>query len=346
MIETPEFHESDARHAGLVAPPRDPAVEIAELAAALEERPRRIPSKYFYDAEGSRLFERICELPEYYPTRTELAILREHVDEIAARLGPDVVLVEYGSGTSLKTGLLLSALDRPRAYVPVDVSVEPLLAAADRLTDEFPTLHVEPVCADFTHAFELAPSVPSGRRRIAYFPGSTIGNFANDDAVALLAAMRELVGGDGAAVVGVDLRKDPAILRRAYDDAAGVTAAFNLNLLRHVDAEFGLGLDPRAFRHEAPWVEAAGRIEMRLVASRPQVARLAPGPDANTSYEYPIAAGDYLLTEYSHKYRLAEFAALAARAGWRTARVWTDEREWFSVQLLEPAASPSAQVRS
>lgn len=336
-VDGAERAHDASTHAGLVALPRDPAAERAELAAALTERPRRIPSKWFYDAEGSRLFERICELPEYYPTRTELGILREHVAEIAVRLGPDVVLIEYGSGTSLKTGLLLSALYRPRAYVPVDVSVEPLVAAAERLAAEYPALHVEPVCADFTHAFALGAGVPRGARRVAYFPGSTIGNFAHDDAVALLAAMLELVGDDGAAVVGVDLRKDPEVLRRAYDDSEGVTAAFNHNLLRHVNAEFGLGLDPHAFRHEAPWVEEAGRIEMRLIATRPQVARLA-------GREFPIAAGEYLLTEYSHKYRLADFAALAARAGWRTSRVWTDEREWFGVHLLEPADSRRART--
>jgi dimethylhistidine N-methyltransferase len=322
-------HVRDSRPplAALAPLPVDDAADRAELAAALAETPPRIPSKYFYDAAGSELFERICELPEYYPTRTELGIMDRHVAAMAARLGPDAVVVEYGSGTSVKTRWLLRALDRPRAYVPVDVSIEPLMAAAASLAAEFPDLVVEPVCADFTRPFALPGDLPAGRR-VAFFPGSTIGNFRHDEARELLARMRETVGPGGAALVGADLRKDPDVLRAAYDDAQGVTAEFNLNLLRHVNRRFALGLDPEAFRHYAPWCDREGRIEMRLVATRPQRAVL-------DGRAIEFAAGDYVLTEYSHKYRLDEFTALASDAGWRTRRVWTDARDWFAVLLLE-----------
>jgi dimethylhistidine N-methyltransferase len=306
---------------------RDRAADVAELAAALAESPPRIPSKYFYDAAGSALFERICELPEYYPTRTELAIMHAHVREMAAALGPGVVVVEYGSGASLKTRLLLGALDAPRAYVPVDVSASALEDAVERLAREFPALAIEPVCADFTQPFALPGAVARAARRALYFPGSTLGNFAAPAARDLLVQMREVAGPHGTALVGVDLRKDPAVLRAAYDDAAGVTAAFNLNLLQHVNREFGLGLDPAVFRHRAPWNEEAGRIEMHLVATRRQRASLA-------GRDYVIEAGEYLLTEYSHKYRVDEFRALAASAGWRDRYGWTDDRGWFGVHVL------------
>ena len=329
LRERPGHADGAVARAHGLAPLRDARdADVAELAASLAETPRRIPSKYFYDAAGSRLFERICELPEYYPTRTELAIMRAQAARMAAALGPGVVLVEYGSGASLKTRLLLAALDAPRAYVPVDVSASALDGAVARLAAEFPALAIEPVCADFTRPFAFPAAVTSAAPRVVYFPGSTIGNFTGDEARELLAQMRELAGARGMALVGADLRKDPAVLLAAYDDAAGVTAEFNLNLLANVDREFGLGLDVTAFRHRAPWNDAAGRIEMHLVAMRDQRASLA-------GRTYAIAAGDYLLTEYSHKYRLDEFRALAARAGWRARRVWTDERAWFSVHLLE-----------
>jgi L-histidine Nalpha-methyltransferase len=309
-------------------PPRDHAADVAELIASLSETPPRIPSKYFYDAAGSALFEEICALHEYYPTRTELAIMREHVADMAARLGPDVVLVEYGSGASVKTGLLLASLAEVRAYVPIDVSVSALEAAAARLAEEFPGLAIEPVAGDFTRPLALPPSVAPDRRRVVYFPGSTIGNFMHDDARELLAGMRKLVGRGGAALVGADLRKDPDVLRAAYDDAAGVTAAFNLNLLHHVNREFALGFGPEGFIHRAPWVDSEGRVEMHLVATQRQCARL-------DGHEFVLEPGDYLLTEYSHKYRLQEFHGLAVSAGWRVAETWTDARGWFSVHLLE-----------
>lgn len=301
---------------------------LAELLAALSERPRRIPSYWFYDEEGSRLFDRICELPEYYLTRTELGIMRAHGREIAAALGSEVALVEYGSGTSLKTRLLLEALDRPRAYVPVDVAAEHLEAAAAEIASEFPELGVVPLCADFTRPFRLPAAVQAGARRVAYFPGSTIGNFDAESARQLLADMRELVGPGGAALVGTDFRKEPRLLRAAYDDAAGVTAAFNRNVLRHLNDALGTDFDPDCFRHSAPWNEHAGRMEMYLVAVGRQVVHVA-------GRRLVIESGEQILTEYSHKYRPAEFAELAASAGWRVARTWTDPLRWFGVHLLE-----------
>lgn len=301
---------------------------LAELLAALSERPRRIPSHWFYDEEGSRLFDRICEQPEYYLTRTELGIMRAHADEIAAALGPEAALLEYGSGTSLKTQLLLEALDRPRAYVPVDVAAEHLADAAARIAERFPELVVSPVCADFTQPFRVPATVHAGARRVAYFPGSTIGNFAHEDARRLLVEMRELVGRGGAALVGTDYRKEARVLRAAYDDAAGVTAAFNRNVLKHLNDVLHTDFEPACFRHVAPWNENAGRIELYLVAVGRQIVHVA-------GRRLVLESGEPLLTEYSHKYRPAEFAALATAAGWRVSRTWTDPLRWFGVSLLE-----------
>lgn len=308
------------------APVVDPA--LAELLAALGESPPRIPSKWFYDERGSALFERICALPEYYPTRTETAILRRHAPAIAAALGPNVAVVEYGSGSSVKTELLLAALARPRVYVPVDVSRTALTAAAGRLRARFPTLPVAPLAADFTAPLAPPAPVAAARRRVAFFPGSTIGNFPYPEAVELLAGMRRLVGPGGAAVVGADLAKPRAVLEAAYDDAAGVTAEFNRNALLHLNRRFDADFAPARWAHRAPWREDLGRVEMHLVSRAAQRVRLA-------GQELAFAPGDHVVTEYSHKYRPGEFEGLAAAAGWRAAGVFTDERGWFSVHLLE-----------
>lgn len=307
---------------------------LAELHAALSEIPPRIPSKYFYDAAGSALFERICELPEYYPTRTELAIMSAHAHEMAVALGAGAALVEYGSGTSRKTRLLLAALDRPSVYVPVDVAADFLAGAAAELRHDFPGLAVAPVCADFTQPFPVPPAVLRARRRVVYFPGSTIGNFPDDEAAALLRQMRALAGPGGAALVGTDLRKSPDVLRAAYDDAQGVTAEFNGNVLRHLNEEFGADFRPERFRHAAPWCDREGRIEMRLVSVGRQQFHVG-------GRAYALADGDYLLTEYSRKYRLGEFTALARAAGWEAPRHWTDPAALFSVHLLEAGTAAS-----
>jgi len=302
---------------------------LVQLVAGLMESPPRIASTWFYDGRGSALFERICELPEYYLTRTELGIMRGHVAEMADALGPRVTLVEPGSGASSKTRLLLEALAVPVAYVPIDISREPLLAGARRLRVAIPGLRVQPLRADFTAPFDVPPAaLRDARRTVVYFPGSTLGNFAHEDAVALLARFADIAGPGGALLVGLDSVKPRAILERAYDDAAGVTAAFNLNALHHLNRELGTNFDPAAFEHRAPWIPLHERIEMHLVARRDLALEIGPA-------DFRLRRGDYLLTEYSHKYTVVSAARLAAAAGLVIRRRWSDAREWFHVLLLE-----------
>jgi dimethylhistidine N-methyltransferase len=294
----------------------------------LQRAPKQLAPLYFYDERGSILFERICELPEYYLTRTETAIMREHGAEIARHVGTHALLVEFGSGASLKTRLLLDRLPDLTAYVPVDISRSHLLAAAHSVAEAYPHLEVLPVCADFTRAFALPKAARASERTVVFFPGSTLGNFDIDAARALLEVMRRTAGPGGGLVIGIDLAKDPAILTRAYDDAAGVTAEFNLNVLRRLNREFGANFDPLGFRHAAVWCPGPSRIEMHLVSLRAQTAWLA-----GTRIEF--AAGEPLVTEHCHKYTLASFAELAAEAGWDARSVWTDPRQQFSVHYLE-----------
>jgi dimethylhistidine N-methyltransferase len=299
---------------------------LADALAGLGRPQKTLPCKYFYDERGSALFDRICELPEYYPTRTELGILRRHAAAMAAAVGPRCLLVEYGSGSSTKTRLLLERLDQPAAYVPVDISREHLLRSAAALARRHPRVRVIPVCADFTQPFEL-PRVPRAERRVAYFPGSTIGNFAPPDARKFLTHVADQCGPGGALLIGVDLRKARTILEPAYDDAAGVTAEFNRNLLVRINRELGADFDPAAFDHLAFWNAAEGRVEMHLVSRREQAVRLG-------GRRIAFAAGESVHTENSYKYDLRDFAALARSAGFEVERVWTDEALLFSVQLL------------
>jgi L-histidine N-alpha-methyltransferase len=309
---------------------------FAQVIAGLQESPPRISPIWFYDQRGSALFQRICELPEYYPTRTELGIMRAHAADMAAALGSDVAIIEPGSGASLKTRLLLDVLDAPAAYVPVDISRESMLDAARRLQRDYPRLRVRPVCADFTAPFDLPSTVlRDARRRVVYFPGSTLGNFAVEEAVGLLQRFAAIVGPDGALLLGLDRVKPAAILERAYDDDAGVTAEFNLNALRHLNRELGTRFDLSAFKHRACWVAEHERIEMHLVARR------ALSFEVGTE-TFRLDRGDYLLTEYSHKYTRESAAGLAAAAGLAVRRTWSDAREWFSVLLLEPTISSRA----
>jgi L-histidine Nalpha-methyltransferase len=299
---------------------------LADVLDGLGASPKTLPCKYFYDARGSALFDRICTLPEYYPTRTELAILRRHAAAMAEAIGPRCLLVEYGSGSSTKTRLLLDRLEAPAAYVPVDISREHLLQSAAALAAHYPHLAVIPVCADFTQPFAL-PDVPGADRVVGYFPGSTIGNFAPAEATKFLADVAHRCGAGGALLIGVDLRKPRAVLEPAYDDARGVTAEFNRNLLRRVNRELGGDFDLAAFDHRAFWNPARGRVEMHLVSRRDQVLHLA-------GRTVPFAKGESIHTENSHKYELAGFAQLAAAAGFGVERVWTDDAGLFSVQLL------------
>ncbi|NHA13527.1 L-histidine N(alpha)-methyltransferase [Thioalkalivibrio sp. XN279] len=307
----------------------DDSVMLKDVLRGLALPQKNIPSLYFYDQRGSELFDAITELPEYYPTRTEIGILERHGAEMAAALGPGVRLIELGSGSALKTELLLGRLEDPAAYVPVEISREHLLAAAARIAADFPDLEVMPVTADFTEPFDLPePARRRVERNVAFFPGSTIGNFPRGMAADLLAATCREVGAGGAMLIGVDLVKDRATLERAYNDAAGVTAQFNLNLLVRLNRELGADFDVAAFRHQAVWDEDAARIEMRLVSTRAQRVQVAGRP-------FEFAAGEVLVTEYSHKYTPAVFRSLAEGAGFRVARTWTDPEGLFSVQLLE-----------
>ena len=300
---------------------------LTDVLAGLRQPAKALPCKYLYDAAGSELFDRICELPEYYPTRTEVAILHAHAAEMGLRLGSGCQVVEYGSGSSTKTPLLLAALPRPAAYVPVDISGEHLRSSAATLARGFPDLPVTPVAADFTRPFAVPPLAAPLVRRAVFFPGSTIGNFRPPEAVTLMTQLARLVGPGGQLLIGADLAKDARVLEPAYDDAAGVTAAFNLNLLVRINRELGADFDVDSFRHRARYRPECGRVELHLVSQRRQTVRLA-------GEKFDFAAGEAIHTENSHKYTLDGFAGLAARAGFRPVRVWTDERAWFSVQLF------------
>ncbi len=318
------------RTAALRARDQEPAGErfLEEALAGLRAPDKWLPCKYLYDERGSELFERICELPEYYPTRSELEIMRAHAGEMAEALGPGVLLIEYGSGSSLKTRLLLDVLEGPSGYLPVDISREQLLKSSAALAADYPKLEVLPICADFSAPFALPGTQRRAKRRVIYFPGSTIGNFSAEHATRLLAEAAALCAPDGAMLIGVDLRKDRETLERAYDDSEGITAAFNRNLLQRMNRELGADFDLGRFQHRALWAEAQGRVEMHLVSAVEQVAQIA-------GERIHFRAGESICTEHSHKYTLKSFAGLARSAGLCVTRVWSDPRQRFSVQLIE-----------
>ncbi|MEM1173956.1 MAG: L-histidine N(alpha)-methyltransferase [Pseudomonadota bacterium] len=301
--------------------------ELDELVAGLTRDEKTISPKYFYDELGSQLFDEITRLPEYYPTQTELGIMRDNIPEIARLVGRQASLIEFGSGSSTKTHVLLQGLEELAVYVPVDISEEHLVASAKSLHKDYPDLDIIPLVADFTKPFDLPSPRVMPLRNIVYFPGSTIGNFAADDALSLLKVMYTEAGEGGALLIGVDLQKDPAVLERAYNDSAGVTAAFNRNMLRHLNREFDTDFDVESFAHDARYNRDAGRIELRLVSSSEQHVHV--GDTVIT-----IEKGEGILTEYSHKYTLDGFADMAAEAGFRVEKVWTDADALFSVQYL------------
>lgn len=305
-----------------------PADLATEVLAGLRRRPRNIPPKFFYDTEGSRLFDAITQTPEYYPTRTELQILQTHAPEIARRVGTGSLLVEPGGGSCANVRILLEGL-RPCAYVPMDIAREHLWLAAEQVAAEFPWLEVHAACTDFTRLLELPASVPEGPR-VAFFPGSSIGNFDPPAAVDFLAAVADLVGPGGFLLIGVDLKKDRALLDAAYNDAAGITAAFNKNLLTRINRELGADFDLAAWSHRAFYAEALGRIEMHLVSGRAQTVRVA-------GETFAFEAGESIHTENSYKYAVEDFQGLAIQAGFQTEAVWTDGADCFSVHLLRVA---------
>ncbi|MBT8137046.1 MAG: L-histidine N(alpha)-methyltransferase [Gammaproteobacteria bacterium] len=299
----------------------------AEMVAGLKEQPKRLPPKYFYDQRGSQLFDQITRLDEYYPTRTEVSIMVDNLPDIVELVGRQASLIEFGSGSSTKTHILLENLQELAAYVPVDISREHLVEASEGIAARYPDVEVLPVCADFTRPFDLPDPQVMPVKNVVFFPGSTIGNFAPAAAQQLLDTIAQVVKKDGALLIGVDLKKDKQVLERAYNDALQVTAAFNLNMLVRMNAELGADFDIDAFEHRAIYNEVLGRIEMHLVSQREQDVRV---DGAALHFD----EGEYILTECSHKYSPDDFARLAMPAGFEVVRVWTDPDRLFSVQYL------------
>ncbi len=296
----------------------------------LSKNPKSIPPKFFYDERGSQLFDAICELPEYYPTRAEMAILQSHIQDIAQLIEPQSLLVELGSGASKKIRLLLDAL-KPSAYMAVDISKDFLLQTTRQLALDYPWLAVHATCADFTKPFDLTLPEHCGElKRIAFFAGSSIGNFEPQEAILLLQQIRTVIGRQGALLIGVDLQKDPRLLHAAYNDAQGITAAFNLNLLERIRTALDTDLEPRHFAHWAFYNESMGRIEMHLRSLTEQRIRIE-----NLYFEFK--RHETIHTENSYKYSIAGFQALAQRAGYQPQQVWTDTNQLFSVHFLTVA---------
>ena len=298
-----------------------------EVLRGLNAQPKTLPPKLFYDAAGAALFEEICELPEYYLTRAELEILRARAGEIAALAGPRVALLEYGSGAGVKIRLLLDALESPAAYVPIDISREQLARVSSELAREYPGVAVRPLNADYTLPLSVPP-LPEGSRRVAFFPGSTIGNFHPMEAAVFLGRVRRAVGKDGALILGVDRRKSAATLNAAYDDSAGVTAAFNLNMLARLNHDVGARFDLAKFRHRAFFNPRASRVEMHLVSTEDQIVKVAG--------EYiDFEKGESIWTESSYKYDRARLEELIETAGFRLRKLWTNSKRQFWVAYLE-----------
>jgi len=303
---------------------------LAEIIDGLSGPERTLPCKLFYDRKGSLLFERICEQPEYYLTRTELQIMERHAQDIARQIGPDCVLIEYGCGACYKVRLLLDALRDPVAYIPIDISADHLAQAATGIERAYPKIDVLPLCADYTQPHDLPLGTVNGARRIVYFPGSTIGNFTRAEATSFLRNARHVTGTDGGILIGVDLDKNPRIVKSAYNDAEGVTARFNLNILTVLNREFDANFDLDQFEHVAVYDRAHQRIEMRLISRCRQDVTVA-------GRRFEFDRGEVIVTEHSHKYTLERFARIARDAGLHVHRVWTDPDAHFSVQLLEEA---------
>jgi L-histidine Nalpha-methyltransferase len=295
--------------------------------SGLGRRPRSIPCRFFYDARGSELFEEITKLDEYYPTRTETALLEAYGAEIAALAGPGRILVEFGSGSSRKTSLLLGALGKVPAYIPIDIAAESLREAAEWLSGRHDGLTILPVIADFT-ATRVLPPIVRGQKRLGFFSGSTIGNLTHAEARAFLSNAAHLLGAGSVFLVGVDLKKPASILLPAYDDGKGVTAQFNLNLLARINRELGGSFDLARFAHEAIYNEAAGRVEIYIRSLAEQIVGVR-------GRAFAFAEGERIHTENSHKYTVAEFQTLAGASGWRPVKAWTDEANLFSLHLLQ-----------
>jgi dimethylhistidine N-methyltransferase len=295
-----------------------------EVLAGFSMSPRQLPCKFFYDEQGAQLFRQICELPEYYVTRTEIEILRLHGAEMAAALGPQIELIGLGTGAGTKTKILLEELDRPAVYVPIDISKEQLEKSAERFRKMFPNLQILPVAADYLEPFELPLPRHLSSRSVVYFPGSTIGNFKPDDASEFLSRLAELVGEGGGLLIGVDLQKDRHVIEAAYNDSAGVTAKFNKNLLARINRELGSDFDLAHWQHYAIYNPAEGRIEIYLISETDQTVHIG-------DHSFKFRAGEKILTEYSYKHTIGGFVMLARQAGFEFQQVWTDDGRWFGV---------------
>ena len=300
---------------------------LSETIAGLSQPQKMLPCKFFYDEQGSRLFNEICELEEYYPTRAENQILRDNISEIAGLIGHGCRLVEFGSGTSAKTRHLLTHLPEMSEYIPIDISGQQLLESALQLACEFPDLEINPLEADYGRILELPNTRQKPKRTVAFFPGSTVGNLQPDEAIAFLRNIACLCGHDGGLLIGVDRKKQSRILEAAYNDRKGVTARFNLNILARANRELGADFDLSAFHHRAPYNETHGRIEMHLVSKCPQTVRV-------DSQDFSFEEGEHITTEYSYKYTLKDFERLALKAGFELVRHWEDPGQLFSVLFL------------
>lgn len=299
-----------------------------EVLNGLSKPQKSVPCKYFYDQTGSEIFDRICRLDDYYPTRTEIGILENRIGEIAELIGRNAHLIEFGSGASIKIRTLLDALPDLAQYTAVDISRDFLLQSAETLAMDYPSLEVAAICADYTRDFSVPqPATGGNPRRVGFFPGSTIGNFTADEAAAFLKRIGTMLRTDGGLLIGVDLKKDIKTLYAAYNDSEGLTADFNFNLLRRANDELGANFDLAAFRHEAPYVEDKGRIEMRLYSEKDQKVTIA-------DREFSFAAGEHIHTEDSHKYTIDEFRALCAPAGFTAVASWTDPDNLFCVHYF------------
>ena len=307
----------------------------SDVLAGLRQVSKQLPCKYFYDSSGSELFDRICRLDEYYLTRSELAIMDRFAFEMGAQIGSGAMLVEYGSGSSVKTRYLLDALPDAVAYVGIDVSGQHLRKAARELARDYPRIEILSVCADFTRDIALPTSKRPPTHAAVYFPGSTIGNFVPAQAAELLGRIARLCGQAGGLLIGIDLKKDPAIIEAAYNDRAGVTAQFNLNLLQRINRELGADFDLDRFSHQARYNSDLGRIEMYLVSGSGQAVTIG-------DEQIEFAAGETICTEYSHKYTVDEFASIAATSGLALHKEWTDQNRHFAVLhfAVEDEAKP------
>ncbi len=297
----------------------------------LRKPQKEISSKFLYDERGSKLFDQICELEEYYPTRTEIGIMQDHIDPMIDAIGSDARLVELGSGSSLKTRILLDHLDDLAVYVPIDISRAHLVQAAEQIAADYPNTPVQPLCADYSSSFDLPEPPRPAARTVVYYPGSTVGNFQPSEARAFLSRIADGLDRDAGLVIGVDLKKDVDVLEAAYNDAEGVTAAFNKNLLRRMNRELDATFDLDKFEHWSFWNEDEGCMESHLRSTTEQTVTVAGEP-------FSFDDGETIHTEYSYKYSLAEFADLAGEAGFSVERVWTDERDYFSVQYCTVAS--------